>query len=270
MGGFEVSLPTMFRESGPDPSVTIGGLAPGHYTVTSREHKGETSSTEWTNQTRELDIGSDTGSITMGDGEQPGAVLSGTVVLDNGTVKPPMNSSIVLVSRGRGRSYNAQLGVNGAFKFDEAPVPGTYEIYITNVPRFILRGISAKGARVVGRDLTIDKQASDITLTIMASRGVGEVTGTAMAGKAAMAGAMIVLVPEHLVQNSFAIRRDQSDSDGTFTLSQVVPGRYTVLALRDGWDKEWNNPQFLKDYLARGTPVVVEEKTKQDIRVLVQ
>ena len=31
------------------------------------------------------------------------------------------------------------------------------------------------------------------------------------------------------------IRRDQSDSDGSFALRDVVPGQYTVVAIQDGW-----------------------------------
>jgi len=35
------------------------------------------------------------------------------------------------------------------------------------------------------------------------------------------------------------VRRDQSDSDGIFTLHSVVAGQYTVVAISDGWDLEW-------------------------------
>ena len=56
---------------------------------------------------------------------------------------------------------------------------------------------------------------------------------------------MIVLVPQDAANNSPLFRRDQSDSDGSFTLLNVVPGQYTVLALAQGWDLEWGNPAVL-------------------------
>jgi hypothetical protein len=107
-------------------------------------------------------------------------------------------------------------------------------------------------------------------LTIVASRGLGTVNGTAMTGDAPFAGAMIALVPQDPVGQSFLMRRDQSDSDGTFTLAQVVPGRYTVIALKNGWEMEWNSPEAIRGYLARGTSVVVAATSKLDVRVEVQ
>jgi len=52
-------------------------------------------------------------------------------------------------------------------------------------------------------------------------------------------------------------RRDQSDSDGSFTLPDIVPGMYTVVAIADGWELEWTNPEVLKPYLAGGVKVEV-------------
>jgi hypothetical protein len=52
-------------------------------------------------------------------------------------------------------------------------------------------------------------------------------------------------------------RRDQSDSDGTFTLREILPGRYTVVAIERGWDLDWQDPAVLKPYLAHGEVVDV-------------
>ena len=57
-------------------------------------------------------------------------------------------------------------------------------------------------------------------------------------------------------------RRDQSDSDGTFTLREILPGRYTVVAIERGWELDWQDPAVLKPYLARGEVLdVVANKT---------
>ena len=47
-------------------------------------------------------------------------------------------------------------------------------------------------------------------------------------------------------------RRDQSDSDGTFTLANILPGKYVLMAIENGWDLEWMNPSVLKPYRERG------------------
>jgi hypothetical protein len=91
-----------------------------------------------------------------------------------------------------------------------------------------------------------------------------------MNGDKPLPGAMVVLVPEEISDNASLFRRDQSDSDGTFTLTDVVPGRYTAIAIRNGWDLEWGSPDVLRPYLAHGTPVQIGGKQTLDIKVAVQ
>ena len=70
--------------------------------------------------------------------------------------------------------------------------------------------------------------------------------------------------------NTPLFRRDQSDSDGTFTLANVVPGQYTVIAIANGWDLEWANPTVLQPYLAKGERVQVPAQGRLEIKVQVQ
>ncbi len=81
---------------------------------------------------------------------------------------------------------------------------------------------------------------------------------------------MIVLVPEDAANNAPLFRRDQSDSDGTFTLATILPGKYTVLAIENGWELEWANPTVLKPYLPSGEVVNVTANGKYQAKVKVQ
>jgi hypothetical protein len=65
------------------------------------------------------------------------------------------------------------------------------------------------------------------------------------------------------------LRQDQSDSDGTFSLT-AVPGRYTLVAVENGWDKEWASPSVMKMWLKAGEPVEVAPDGKYTIKVKVQ
>ncbi len=71
-------------------------------------------------------------------------------------------------------------------------------------------------------------------------------------------GAMVVLVPAGADTASALFRRDQSDMDGTFTLSNVVPGNYLLLALEDAWQMRWTDLPTLTPYLNRAIPVSVD------------
>jgi len=65
-------------------------------------------------------------------------------------------------------------------------------------------------------------------------------------------------------------RRDQADSDGTFELNLVVPGRYTLMAIEDGWDLEWADPDVLQKYIASGESVQIAPNGKVEVKVKVK
>jgi hypothetical protein len=70
-------------------------------------------------------------------------------------------------------------------------------------------------------------------------------------GKAA-AGVMVVLVPIGAESIIELFRRDQSDSDGSFLLPDVLPGSYAVIAIEDGWNVDWSVPAVLARYTPHG------------------
>jgi len=86
---------------------------------------------------------------------------------------------------------------------------------------------------VIGHNIEI-ANAMPVRLIVTLSQGSGQVTGTALREGRPLAGAMIVLVPEHPENNVPLFRRDQSASDGTFSLPNVLPGKYTVVAIENG------------------------------------
>ena len=58
---------------------------------------------------------------------------------------------------------------------------------------------------------------------------------------------MILLLPRD--GNPDEIRRDQSDSDGTFTLPDVLPGHYTLIAIDNGHDLAYQDRAVMSKYL---------------------
>jgi len=77
-------------------------------------------------------------------------------------------------------------------------------------------------------------------------------------------------VPQHPTEEATLFRRDQSDSDGTFTLRQILPGRYTVVAIEKGWEINYRDPVVLKPYLEHGEVVDVTPNRNLKISVKLQ
>jgi hypothetical protein len=126
--------------------------------------------------------------------------------------------------------------------------------------------MSAEGATVSGRALTISAGATAaVSLTLVS--GSSRVDGTARRGGKPLAGAMVVLVPNNPEVNRDLFRRDQSDLDGTFSLQNVLPGSYTVLAIENGWDLDWSQPGVIAAYLRRGQAIEVGQPSGRILKL---
>ena len=231
----------------------ISGLTPGHYVVQAGS---------WY---REIDLASDL-EISVSDGPSF-ATITGTTVFENTRV--PRHASIELFNRDTGESFRSEIADNGAFDFKPDNLrPGRYTLAL-NAREFYLKKVVTTGARLNGRVIEIGA-AANVHIAAVAAHGEGQVDGTVLHEGEAFAGAMVVLVPQDAGNNAPLFRRDQSDSDGTFTLPNVVPGQYTVIAIANGWDLEWGIPSVLQRYLKRGQAITVPPDGKLQVRVEVQ
>jgi Carboxypeptidase regulatory-like domain len=195
--------------------------------------------------------------------------VSGHVTLEGATVLPP-TVAINLRNLATGEEMGSPVSPKGDFQI-QAPYiqPGRYVISTFNNGEAVVKSVSATGAEVSGRVLQLTG-SGPAQLNIVLARGVGEIKGTAMHDSKPQAGVMIALVPVHSEDNPTLFRRDQSDSDGTFTLPAVVPGTYTLLAIDKGWELEWQSPAVLNSYLKNGQKVEVKPGGKYDLKINVQ
>src|SRR5262249_16058852 len=140
---------------------------------------------------------------------------------------------------------------------------------VANVPDAALGSIRATGAIVHGHSVEIAANASG-RLTLVMARGLTRVEGIAQRDGKPVPGAMVVLVPQKLNEEASLVRREQSDSDGTFTLASALPGKYTVVAIADGWNLKWMDPAVMQPYLKAGTPIEITSGRKYSVKVKVQ
>ena len=247
--------------------IELSGLAPGHYVVEMPLPTGLGEKGAGLGWYREIDLVADA-EVNASDGPKFAAV-GGSIVFDN-VSRAPAEASIQLSNPETGETFRSDLSNKGEFDFKSDDVrPGRYLVTLDNANGFFLKQLSATGAKVQGRVIEISGR-STVRIVAVAARGAARVEGTAMHDDQPFAGAMIVLVPQDPGNNLPLFRRDQSDSDGTFTLSNVVPGAYTAIALANGWDLEWANPAVLQPYLKRGEAVQVPAEGKLQIKVQVQ
>ena len=239
----------------------ISGIAPGNYDL--NLYHFDPKGGGRTNQRQSLNL-QQSGDLDLSTAASLEAV-HGIVKFDD---SPPQNAFLQFRNVSSGNSMGTRVNERGEFSV-QPEAPGRYVALLGNAPGYAIRSIAATGARVSGRTVEI-MGAQPVEISIVASKGVGTINGTDMDGDKPISGAMVVLVPDEISDDASLFRRDQSDSDGTFTLPDVVPGRYTAIAIRNGWDLEWGSADVLRPYLAHGTPVQIGAKQQLDVKVAAQ
>jgi len=155
--------------------------------------------------------------------------------------------------------------MRGAFSFPSVPA-GNWEMGVENGGvQLAILSISAGGQTQAGNRVIV----KDKPLSLVVTLGLGgtRIEGFVRKSGKGVAGAMVVLVPKDPVLLRALARRDQSDSDGSFSLREVAPGHYSVVAIEDGWLLDWARPGGLAGYLARGIEVTVTDKSGKQVEL---
>ena len=146
----------------------------------------------------------------------------------------------------------------GEVAFDDIPA-GKYSVLVfsPNKRYSVVRTVSS-GVEIPGHDLNATP-GSAVSLTVFLAGGVVSVEGFVKRAGKASSGVMVALIPKDPQSHLDMFRRDQSDSDGSFVLRDVIPGTYTLIAVEDAWDFPWQQPDALKRYLEHGQNLTIGE-----------
>jgi 5-hydroxyisourate hydrolase-like protein (transthyretin family) len=234
--------------------IEFSGIAPGHYELTQGDPP----------RMLELDANSSQ-QIEAGAGI-PTAAVSGTLQTANGA---PFDGQAVVTLE---PADNA-LGLKpiesefnqGAFSF-AAVAAGRWKLRVeqNGVPVPVISTILGGHAHA-GNLLTVQDRA--LTLVVRVSANGMRVEGFARKEGKGIAGTMVLLVPKAPAAFPDLVRRDQSDSDGSFALRDASPGEYTVVAIEDGWGLDWTRLEVIGRYLPGGIAVTLTDTREKVVRL---
>jgi len=248
-------------------SIEVAGIPPGHLVVRLDMNADPANAKGMRSMQQEIDATRD-GTVNLTE-TSDGVVVSGKVEIA-GTVGLPDSAGITLRSVETGSDYFANISKEGKNAFQIADVkPGSYNVFLGNIPDFYIDKVQAVGAAVSGNNVTIGT-APQVRLAVSIGQGLGRVDGVALRDAKPVAGVMIALIPNQPQNDPFQFRRDQSDSDGTFTLQEVPPGRYMLVAIENGWSQEWADPAVFKQWLSGGKAIQVASHGKYTVEIQVQ
>lgn len=180
------------------------------------------------------------------------------------------DTSLTLRSVKTGESYGATLSSEGKFSFAASTLPaGLYEVEFSGQTGLRVSSLEATGAIVSDRTIEIPA-GQPVNLTVHAAEANCILSGVALKNGKPVAGAMVLLVPQDPGHDMSLYHRDQSDSDGSFSMSPLFPGRYILLAIENGWDLEWADPKVMFQYLPGGQPLELKPGASLTLNAKVQ
>ena len=241
--------------------IELNSLAPGRYLL-----ELPSQGPDGLPQQRPLELVTD-GEVVPGESSTSVSTVTGTIQLE-GIQGLCQRCNLRFVSLPSGEVFTTRSTSNG-FQIDGGIRAGTYLVREVSMEDYLVKDISAVGARVVRQQVEIPPGVA-VRLSIAMTRDSGTIEGVALQNGKPVSQAAVFLVPNDPAHNLELFRGDQSDSDGTFTLRQILSGEYTVLAIAEGWDLEWSNPAALKPFIGGGVRVRVEPRGKYRIAVAVQ
>ncbi len=235
--------------------VKLPGIAPGHYELTQGDPPRVAEIDVTSSQRIDPNLGT------------PAMALKGSLQSADGSTLP--ESMVVrLVSFDETQNHAPlQTGVSGGkFSFDAVP-PGSWELWVfADGKDPILTSLTIGGRTFAGNHFTMREKPIQVVATVSLSETRVEGFAHSKDDKG-QSGAMIVLVPKERATFRALVRRDQSDSDGSFSLHDVAPGEYTVVAIEEGWDLDWQRPEVIGRYLSGGIPVTVTAASGKLLRL---
>jgi hypothetical protein len=146
-------------------------------------------------------------------------------------------------------------------------LPGRYALQL-NAAEAYVQSVKVEGGVYKSGVLTVAKGAA-MELTISAAKGLTNLNGKVVKDTQSIGGAMVLLWPQDSNRAAF-IPRDQSDSDGTFTLKAVPPGRYTLLAIDNGRGLPYADPAVIAPYLQAGRVLDLPLNNEAKVEIEVQ
>jgi len=234
-------------------TLEMGGVAPGHYELTD----GDPPRVMDVDLSADQQIGSENGTTAN--------PVKGQVRMISSVVPEEMTLTLNRLDGGAGQTQFATEVRGGRFTFMPVP-PGEYEVFATAGDKRLPVVATAFGAKEQPGDV-IALRGGGPRLVVTLSEAQTTIDGFTKKDGKGFAGAMMLLLPKDPVQWKALMRRDQSDSDGSFAFRNVAPGEYTAVSIEDGWSLDWMSPTVMERYLRQGTNVRVSASGGNTMRL---
>lgn len=246
-----INFPEGSRQAGTEE---FNGVAPGHYEL------------EQGNPPRTMELNANSSQQIDTSTAIPSLQVAAVVRSSTGSTLPDLQALTLesLDADHRFVPMQAHSHLNGSFT--AAVPPGNWKVWLVSESNsWTVLYLTAEGRNQPGSQFAVRDRAVSLTVTV--SQAATRIEGFARKDGKGIPGAMIVLVPRSPDADKGLLRRDQSDSDGSFALLDAAPGDYLIVAIQNGWEIDWGRPEVMARYLSLGIPVTIKGTSGKLIRL---
>jgi hypothetical protein len=159
------------------------------------------------------------------------------------------------------------ISADGTFRVDNI-VPGEYRVFVAPLPP----DVYVKQARFSQNDILNSpmrfSSADSGTIEILLSSRGGQIVGSVLNDRQRGVPAVLaVLIPDRQRDRIDLYRTSMSDANGLFSLRSIAPGDYHLFAWEALDPYAYFDPDVLKQFESKGTPVHIVESAKENVDV---
>jgi hypothetical protein len=211
-------------------------------------------------------------SLTTG----PGATLEAAIITDGVFNTPITMNSVHLRFAGLDSTPSVFIGPRSDIAFDangritrQGLTEARYQFWLTGLPEMAyIADIRQGGKSVYDDGVVLDPELKPIQIVINAS---GEaVDGIVQsANRKPVSNATVILIPPASRRgNSRLYRTAITGADGQFSMTGIMPGSYSILALQDHPSGEpWLNPDFLEKFQDKLRPLTLNSGSSTTVQL---
>lgn len=210
----------------------------------------------------ELDLSG--GSLSVMLRFAPAVDLAGHVRMEGGPGTAAGGRVFLVAGDGTNRQCSeAHVQADGSYVLKNVP-PGVWDIGFEPIPKGgYLKSMLLGDEDVLRADMTVTAETK-APLEIVVSAAGAQLSGRVEGG---LARAVLAAPQGELASVLSFYALATVDENGAFEMKSMTPGDYRLYAFEDLAYGAWFDPEFLKPYAERGTPVELKAGAKAEVKV---
>jgi hypothetical protein len=251
----------------PDGSFRVGGVPPGSYYLMVAAGDGRGGMQGRLNHREPVDVTDRNLSGLTVRLPQP-VTVQGQVVLRPNSASTALSGLRITAASGLfqlGFQPPATTQENGSFELPGLS-PGKYQLTVSGLNAGYVESIRYGGVDVTGAEFEVASGGTPLTVTV--ATDPSSVSGTVKKDEDLLGGVPVQLVPvEKARRNSLYVKSVQTDQAGGFSMINVAPGSYYVIAPEDADAGFWEDDEVFRRLESRFTRVEVQKNGSHSVEV---